>query len=494
MKNVKKFPLSKSRYMNGLHCPKMLWLSDHHPELSDDDAMNEQIPEERNKVEELARQYLKVVATVAYDPDKSAMLKETKKLLKQKKAVIAKASFLYDGNFCRVDILQVFDEYVKMVEVKGSTQLSDLDDVAYQYYVLSGEGLTVKKASVMYINNQYTRTGDLNLKELFTIENCTDKVRKMQKLTAENIEQIRQSQLAEPKMDIDSRCDAGCCFFDHCRKQKHIPKNSVFDIARLNKDKKYEYYRNGIITFKQVIKNNVHLSDKQLLQVRTETEKLPPTIDRKEIRSFLKTLKYPLYFLDFETFMDPIPPFDGTRPYMQIPFQYSLHILARKGGNPEHREFLAKEGTDPRRPLAEKLCQDIPCGVCVVVYNMSFEKRIIAELAELFPDLSDHLTKINDSIKDIIQPFRSKAYYRREFAGSYSLKAVLPALYPDDKELDYQNLEIQNGGEAMDTFPTLHEKTSEEIAKIRKALLAYCRLDTLGMVKILQFLETEAKE
>ena len=497
MKSEKTIPLSKSRYINGLQCPKMLWLTDNHPELFDDGVMNEQILEGGNKVGELARRYFKADTTVEYVSDKSAMLEETKQLLKQKKAVIAEASFLYDGNFCRVDVLQVFDGYVEMVEVKSSTQLKDvhLDDIAYQYYVLSGAGLTVKKASVMHLNNQYTRKGDLDLDELFTIEDCTDTVREMQKSIAENIEQIRQSQLAEPIRDIGPHCGDPyeCGFIYHC--WKHIPEISVFNIARLNDEKKYECYRNGIITFEQVINSNINLSEKQLLQVQTETEKLPPTIDRAEIRSFLKTLKYPLYFLDFETFMEAIPPFDGARPYMQIPFQYSLHILARKGRTPDHREFLGKEGTDPRRPLAEKLCQDIPVGVCVVAYNKSFESRFISELAGLFPDLSDHLTGIIDYIKDIMRPFQSKAYYRREFGGSYSIKAVLPALYPDDKELDYNNLDIiHDGEEAMGTFPTLHEKPPEEIAKIRKALLAYCRLDTLGMVKILQFLEAEAKK
>ena len=225
-------------------------------------------------------------------------------------------------------------------------------------------------------------------------------------------------------------------------------------------------------------------------QVQFEIDNLTPNIDKPGISDFLDTLNYPLYFLDFETYMTAIPPFDNTSPYMQIPFQYSLHILDKRDGTLEHREFLAKEGTDPRRPLAEKLCRDIPGGVCVITYNMTFEKRILKELADFFSDLSFHLMKVHDSMKDIMQPFQSHAYYRREFAGSYSIKKVLPALFPDDKKLDYSNLVlVQHGGDVMDIFPTLHEKPSEEIAKIREALLAYCRLDTFGMVKILQYLE-----
>jgi len=491
MSTEKPVYLSKSRYLNGLQCHKMLWLFDHHRELYDESVMNERILEEGNKVGELARLYFRADITIHYNPDSSVMIRETKEALNQKAAVIAEASFWYDNNLCRVDILQCFDGYVEITEVKGATDLKPVyfDDLAFQYHVLTGNNVTVKKASLMHLNNKYVRKGDLDLGQLFVIKDCTDDVKKMQSEIAENIELIRRSQISEPIQDIGPHCDDPyeCGFKSHC--WKHIPEHSVFNIARLRNTKKFNCYRQGIISYDQVLNSNVPLNEKQMLQVQSEIEKLPPTVDTVEILSFLDTLNYPLYFLDFETYMTAIPPFDDTSPYMQIPFQYSLHILDEKGGALEHREFLAKEGTDPRRPLAEKLCQDIPRGVCAIAYNMSFEKRILKELAAIFPDLAEHLMDIYASMKDIMLPFQTHAYYRREFAGSYSIKAVLPALYPDNRELDYSNLNgIQNGSEAMGTFPTLHERPPEEIARIRKALLAYCCLDTLGMVRILEYL------
>ena len=197
-----------------------------------------------------------------------------------------------------------------------------------------------------------------------------------------------------------------------------------------------------------------------------------------------------MYFLDFETFQPAIPKFDGTKPYMQIPFQYSLHIQDCKGAEPEHREFLAKEGTDPRRSLAEKLCEDIPLDVCTLAYNMKFEKMIIKSLAEEFADLAPHLMNIYENIKDLMVPFEKKYYYDRAFEGSYSIKYVLPAMCPNDPELNYHNLDgIHNGGEAMAAFDGLEKRSPEEVAQIRKNLLAYCRLDTLAMVKILEKLD-----
>jgi hypothetical protein len=228
--------------------------------------------------------------------------------------------------------------------------------------------------------------------------------------------------------------------------------------------------------------------------VESEAKKLPPVIDAKKINVFLDTITFPLYFLDFETFMPAIPPFDGCRPYMQIPFQYSLHILKSPNTKLEHREFLAKEGTDPRRLLAEALYRDIPIKEhnqdCILAYNMGFEKGVIANLAKLFPDLSEQLLEIRSHIKDLMTPFQSQAYYRREFEGSYSIKAVLPGLFPDDPELNYHNLElIQNGSDAMTAFLGLEKKSPKEIAAIRRALLSYCCLDTLAMVKIWEYLK-----
>ena len=492
MSSKKEISLSKSRYCNWVQCPRMLWLLDHNKEEWDETVLNERIIEQGHKVGDLAQEYFATDITIPYNQDKSRMIMETKNALDKKEVIIAEASFANNRNFCSVDILKVSNNYTEIVEVKSSTELKNiyLHDVAYQYYVLTSEGLKIKKASVMYINNNYTRKGELNLQELFTIEDCTDTVRKMQKSIAENIEEIKRSQKSEPVQDIGHHCKNPyeCGFIKHC--WKHIPKNSIFNIAKLRSEKKFNYYQQGIISFQQAFDSGITLNSKQLQQVETELKKSPPVIQHKKIQLFLKTLSYPMYFLDFETYMAAIPPFDKTRPYMQIPFQYSLHILEKKKGILTHREFLAKEGTDPRRQLAENLCQDIPIGVCVVAYNMSFEKGRLEELAALFPDLSSHLMEICESMKDLMQPFQSRAYYRREFAGSYSIKVILPTLYPNNKELDYSNLEtIHKGDEAMGIFPTLHEKTAEEINKIRKALLAYCRLDTLGMVKIMEFLE-----
>ena len=208
-------------------------------------------------------------------------------------------------------------------------------------------------------------------------------------------------------------------------------------------------------------------------------------MDKNGIRDFLDTLSYPLYFLDFETMQPVVPQFVGTRPYMQITFQYSLHYIEEEGGELKHKEFLAESGLDPRRALAEQLCRDIPMNVCITAYNKAFECTRIKELAEAFPDLADHLMNIRDNIKDLLVPFQSGYYYNRAMGGSFSIKSVLPAIYPDDPSLDYHKLEgVHHGGEAMTLFPKIKDLPPAEQQKARHDLLKYCELDTYAMVKV----------
>ena len=236
---------------------------------------------------------------------------------------------------------------------------------------------------------------------------------------------------------------------------------------------------------------NEDIDDKYKQQIEFELYDKDDYINKDKISKFLDTLSYPLYFLDFETYQESIPEYDGISPYMQIPFQYSLHYIEEDGGELYHKEFLAEAGIDPRRSLAERLVKDIPKGVCVMAYNMMFEKMIIKNLAEFFPDLSDHLMNIYDNMCDLMIPFKDRDYYSKEMSGSYSIKYVLPALFPDDPSLDYHNLEgVHNGSEAMETYANLGNYNKEEQEVIRNNLLRYCELDTYAMVKIYEKLKS----
>lgn len=501
MTNILK--LSKSKYCNGVYCPKILWLDKHCPEQKA--AMDQQRLINGNKVGDLAMGYFGDFTEVPFDrSDVTGMIQETERLLKTNTAVIAEASFGFGNNFCSVDLLRKVTGGYEMIEVKSTSAQEDkssienyIDDLSYQYYVVSNYGLVITKISLLEINKDYVRKGSLNLKEYFVLNDCTQKVLDAQADLPKNITAIEAvfNLATEPDIKLASRCGE-CLYKIYCFRD--LPKPNVFDIGfRMHGSKKDEIYDNGYVSFKEVLNavldGKATLKDQPLLQVKSYVDNLPPTIILKKIDKFLATLKYPLYHLDFETFQQVIPQWDGIKPYRQIPFQYSIHIQDEALAKPTHKEFLATEGVDTRRALAESLCRDIPKDVDVLAYYASFEKTRLKELAEEFPDLSSHLLNIMNNTKDLIIPFTTGAYYTKEMGGSCSIKNVLPALCPTFSD-SYHDLKlIHNGSEAMNIYADLHEKNPAEIAEIRLALLEYCKLDTLAMVNILEKLYSVVK-
>lgn len=491
-----KYWLSKSRYCKGVQCPKMLWMDENMLEQADD-VVPEHIVKTGTHVGEIARSYFGDFELVEYLEDKTEMASITTHLIGSGAENIAEASFVYDELYCAVDILHKTGDEWDIVEVKSSTEVTDIymDDMSFQYYVLSNCGIKIHRVYNLHIDNSYVRNGKLELDKLFVLEDCTEEVVQRSYLVEERIRQIREyvNAQTEPVKDIDCCCEKPyeCAYKRYC--SRHVPEESVFNLARMQTKKKYELYHKGIITYEQILEHADKINANQRRQVESVVFHKPDEVVFDEIDAFLQTLTYPIYHLDFETFQQAIPEYDGCRPYEQVPFQYSLHI-EYEDETLEHKEFLAKEGTDPRRMLAERLVMDIPMDVCVTAYNMSFEKTVLRNLASLFPDLAEHLMNIHDCIHDLMIPFQKHYYYSAAMQGSYSIKYVLPALWPGDPELDYHNLEmVHNGQEASSLFADLINYSQDEIDVMRMNLLKYCQLDTYAMVKVLKKLKEVAR-
>ena len=343
------------------------------------------------------------------------------------------------------------------------------------------KGLEISKICMVHINNKYVRHGELDIKQLCNIEDCTAIAIENQTNLREDLSRLRETlDGGEPNIDIGPHCSNPypCDFREHC--WKHIPTNSVFDIAGLQSKKKFELYYQGIVKFED-IPSDIPLNQKQQLQVDAELHG-KEIIDKDGIKGFLSQIEEPIGFLDFETFQEAIPSFDKQRPYQQIPFQYSLHIL--EDGKLEHFEYLGEPGKDPRQELMDGIIAHSNRCKTMLVYNKSFEITRMNELAADFPDRAEELNRIINMVVDQMEPFKAKHYYTKEMKGRWKIKLVLPALVP---ELKYSDLDISDGGMAMNSYAKLHKMTnSEEIKKIRMDLLEYCRLDTFGMVKILE--------
>ena len=503
--------LSKSRYTTFCQCSKALWLRVYHPELQPEDPNLQARFDAGNEVGDLAMglfgPFVKVTTyTDDGKLDLTAMIEKTKQEMDRGTEVICEASFSHAGCYCAVDILRREGSGWAIYEVKSSSSHSGDDvllsdkfdkyavDIAFQRWVLEQCCVKVAGTYLVTINGDYERLGDLDTHQLFRIINLKEKVDLEYPLVPARVQLAKQTleQKQEPEHAVGPHCadPYECGFWQYCAAQQGLTQDqgepTVFDLYRMNASKKWDYYNAGKVTFEDM--RDEQLSDMQQLQVEC-TLGNTEHIDRGGIKDFLDDLSYPLYFLDFETMQPIIPPFDHIKPYQQVPFQYSLHIIEREGGELIHKEFLAEsDGSDPRRALAESLCQDIPMNVCSLAYNKGFECGRINELAAIYPDLAAHLRNIADHIVDLITPFRAGHYYVPAMGGSFSIKSVLPALFPDDPSLDYHNLDerVQNGGDAMTIFPQIQYMDPDEAKATREALLRYCELDTLAMVKVWQ--------
>lgn len=485
--------LSKSKYCTLWQCAKQLWLDVNHPEWQTEDPGREERLCSGNEVGDLAMglfgDYTEV--TVLKEdgrPDISAMIEKTKACIADGIENICEASFSYEGLYCAVDILRKQNGGYAIYEVKSSTHEQEIYgvDIAYQKYVLEHCGVTITGTYLVCINSDYIRGEELDIAQLFKIVDMADWVELETPLIPSRLKLAEKTLASNDELtcDIGEHCTNpyDCAYWAYC--SRHLPKPSVFDLYRLSGKKKFEYYRKGMISYEDMLAAP-KLNDKQLRQIQFQLQDCGNYIDKGGIQNFLNTLSYPIYFLDFETMQLVVPQYPGTKPYQQIPFQYSLHYIEEPGGELKHKEFLAESGTDPRRAIAESLCRDIPMHTCVTAYNRGFECGRLNELALQFPDLAEHLLNVRSNIQDLLTPFQSGYYYNRAMGGSFSIKSVLPALFPDDPSLDYHNLEgVHNGSEAMTIFPKIKDMSPEEQAIARKNLLAYCKLDTYAMVKV----------
>lgn len=486
--------LSKSTFLRGSQCEKSLWLNKHRRELRDEVTASQQAVFDRGtSVGELAQQLFPGGVDASPDNyweyDQSVAL--TQELIAAGREVIYEAAFIHEGVLAALDILVKEDGLWKAYEVKSAASVKDiyLTDAAVQYHVMSGAGIELADISIIHINSKYVRRGELDIQKLFTVTSILDEVLERQAGLPAQLERFKAVlTLPEtPVMDIGAHCSNPypCDFMGHC--WQHMPRPSIFDLVNLRDEKAEAWYRQGIVRFEDLTEDHP-LTDAQQIQVNTHLGG-QPHIDRAGIRAFLDTLTYPMYFLDFESFNPAIPLYEESRPYQHIPFQYSIHYKKDPQGELRHTYFLADGRGDPRPAFIENLLSKTRLPGTILTYNQKFEIGCLKGLARDFPLYQADLEERIGRIRDLMTPFRQQLYYSPQMNGSYSIKAVLPALVP---ELSYENLAINEGGDASLAFEQLIYDLNADKEEIRKNLLEYCRMDTLAMVRVLEKLEAGA--
>jgi hypothetical protein len=433
-----------------------------------------------------------------------------------------------------------------LFEVKSSTSVKDVHiiDGSFQYWVLRWCGLSIESVNIVHINSSYEKDGPLDPQKLFSSYNITeDAISYEEKITerlqdmSSCLEKIQKTGEGNgpkgeeeeeiPQVPVGKHCKKPypCDFFKSCCAHAGIPPYSVMDLTNA-RTQQWKLLDCGVKSLKDIPNSFLKtLTHNQVIQVRVEQQQ-KPYYHMEALRSFLSKIRYPIHFLDFESFSSALPLFDGTTPYQAICFQYSLHtlLLSPSSSAPSplplsaadpvdpfhtsllHQSYLA-DGTpsDPRHSFLLSLLSHLapsptsghgqgsspsPPGT-ILVYNKSYEANRLKELAKLFPE---HLTEIQSLVQrmvDLADPFQSRAVVTPEMKGRYSIKAILPALVPSMAER-YHELEISNGYSANAAYLRLLQRDGdgEEREEIRAHLLKYCELDTLAMVKILESLQT----
>ncbi|KIM11031.1 MAG: hypothetical protein KU37_07955 [Sulfuricurvum sp. PC08-66] len=487
--------LSKSQFIRGMKCHKSLWLLKHQPHLrTPSDSAQEALFASGYTVGDAAKSLYPDGVEIAFDRGNyDAMIAQTQALIYTGARTLYEATFKSEGLFAMVDILHRGANGWEIYEVKASTHPKDYHiwDASLQLKILRDLGYEVSKVAIVHINNQFTKTQEsIDPRKLLTITDITAQAYANTEAIEEHHYDMRMMLEGEmPAMDIGAWCGKfyACDFEVHC--WSHIPSPSVFDLYRLSSEKKFALYAQNILTFADIRSAKTKLNVTQKLQIDTHFDQ-ERHIDTKVITKFLDKLVYPLSYFDFETFNDAVPRYYNQKPYAQVPFQYSLHIESEEG-EVVAKAFLGDEMHDPRRALVESMLRDLPSSGSIVAYNMSFEITQIQALAKLFGEYEEALLALVPRFVDLIEPFRNRGYYVSAMGGSFSIKSVLPALFGDDERLSYKKLTIQNGGMASETFARLHLESDEtKRREIREALLEYCHLDTLAMVKIVERLRS----
>ncbi len=491
--------ISKTQYIKGLQCPKALWYYKNREDLKPEiDATTQAKFDMGNEIGALAQHYFDngIEVKNKYWDIKGAIT-TTEKYINEGYEVIYEATAMHQGHggYSRIDILKKDSETDEwdLIEVKSSTSVKDyhIDDLSFQYHVFHNAGYKIRRCFLMYINNQYRRDGEIEPKKLLQLEDITDQVLANQEhldaIASQLVETRNQGE--EPVEAIGARCSKPfeCDYKEHCWRE--VPGYSIYNVYSAKKaDQIYQVTGSYGLTDvpENLYPNGLKRIDLECYLNGTEN------FEKEHIVSFLNELEYPLYYLDYETLFPTIPIFDGTRPYQQIPFQYSLHIQNKPNGETTHLEFLHKEASDPRGPFVESLISSCGHSGSVIVYNKAFETARNNELAACYPQYEEQLKGINERMVDLMHPFQNRHIYHPKQKGSYSIKKVLPTF----TDLGYEEMDIAHGGDASLKYYQfmINNLKEEEYEGLWDALIEYCKLDTYAMVELLMVLNSKIKE
>jgi hypothetical protein len=502
MQNTKNDFITKTMYREYLKCPKNTWLKLNKAELQELFSLSEfdkNLVRQGVEVELLAQKLFPQainIENMGGDP-----ISITKQHIQQQVSCLFQPTFIFDKFLARNDVLE-FDHITgrwDLYEIKATNSLEEnktgpnhIDDVSFQVAILQKNEVKIGKIFIIHLNNDYIRSGEIDINQLLIKEDVTEKVMQKQQQTLLKMEQAKIDLFQTSESSVFCPCiyrgrSSQCETFKYTH--KHIPEYSVHDLVRIGSSRKKlaELIDKEILNIED-IPEHFDLSIAQKNQVAAC--RLAKTfIDTFSIREELSKLHYPLYFLDYETYAPSIPMFDAYKPYQQIPFQFSLYRVNTFGDKPVHSEYLHISDSDPSMEIIKKLRESIGSRGTIIVWYKGFEQMINAQLGDRHPEHKEFLSDLNARIYDLMEIFSKQFYVHPDFRGKTSIKRVLPVLIP---ELNYADQNIKDGTSASQNWYDMVFNSLSDIEKecIANSLKSYCALDTYAMYAIWSFLMT----
>lgn len=479
--------LSKSRLIAHLQCPKRLWLQINRPDLLEVDAGQQARMDAGNVVGDLARQLYPKGQLIDGDDLNQALKDTADALASSRRLPLFEATFRQAGVLVRNDLLLPERAGFHLAEVKSSTGVKGyhLNDVAIQAQITEQSGVPLRRISVVHIDNRFVYPGNEAFDGLFAFEDVTQAARERMPLV-EGWIKAAQTTLkgAEPAVQIGPQCHDpfDCPFMSYCHPPEDENAQPV-ELLPYSQKLAPQLREEGFEDIRDIPKDRLS-TDRHVRMWKSITT--GKAVLDKAVREDMQALTWPRYYIDFETINFAVPQWAGTRPYQQVPFQWSCHIQSHTG-TVRHAEWLADGGADPRQTFIETLLACVGQRGTVLAYNAGFERRCLEDLAEAFPAYAEALLDVADRMVDLLKIARDR-YYHPAMRGSWSIKRVLPTIAPD---LSYQGLSVADGGMAQEAFLALRDTTTatSEKEQIRQDLLTYCERDTYAMVEIARFFE-----
>ncbi len=493
--------ISKSQFLNYLTCPKDAWFRMHKPDLEEFEVSSslqnrfDQGYEAEDYAKELTvfKDMIEVTARGAEGKN------EVDALIAKKTPVIFQPTFIADGFIIRCDFIKWDADSGKwdLYEVKSSSSRHDtgardhLSDAAFQAIVMERYGLPVGKIFIVHLNKEYVRKGEIDVDDLFVLNDSTAKVAARRVTVAPEMEEAKKylNQAKEPK----GGCD--CIYYgrsNHCDtfalSHPTVPEYSIHDLSYIGRSPNVlrGLIEQGIYHLHDIADTS-DFTDKQQNQIETQKSG-KEIVDKKEIANVLNGYAYPLYFLDYETFAPAVPAYDGFSPYKRIPIQFSLHYIEKKGEALQHVEYLQEENMDPSESVAKLLCETIDPSGTVLAWNVGFERSVTSELADRMPKYEKTLRRICTQMQDLMDIFSGQHYVHKGFGGRVAIEAVMHVMVP---KISYDHLPYTGEDVGFVWWKDIVSTTDQSPDRSEKIRLikAYCEQDTLVMVEIWRILK-----